>query len=83
MDRYSLQFQGTNDWTLLACLLGAVTALLAGYAAWQLLRRRWRRGAVAASAALSPVALVPVLLADSWLRYRAGEIGRASCRERV
>ena len=80
MDRYSLQFQGTRDWTLLACLLAAVTALLAGYAAWQFLRRRWRRGVLSASAALTPVALVPTLLADAWLRYRAGDArgGRAS-----
>ncbi len=57
----------------MACLLGAVTALLVVYAAWQLRCRRWQRGVVAASAALTPVALVPVLLTASWVRYEAGD----------
>ncbi len=73
MDRYSLQFQGTNDWALLACLLGAVTAVLVGYAVWQALCHRWRSAVLAFAAALSPAALVPALLTDAWLRYRAGD----------
>ena len=73
MEEHSLQFQGVNDWALLTIILTAVTAVLAGYAVWLLINRRRRAGVLAVAAALSPAVLIPVLLGDAWIRYRAGD----------
>ncbi len=68
MESVSLQFHGVRSGNLLVMLSAALAAVLAGVGAWQLLRRRWRYGAVCLGAALGP-AVVVMLAVDTARRY--------------
>ena len=72
MDGPRLEFQGVSSFDLLAVLLIGLPALLIVFGLWRLMRRRYRSGLLAATAAVPPLAGA-LLLADAIAKRWRGQ----------
>ena len=79
MDNTSLEFKGVQSQHLLVLILVSVIVLLLIAGVWQLVRRRWRYGALCLAAAVGPLALIPLLAVEGIGAYLRGDgrTGRA------
>jgi len=71
--RASLEFKGTQNQNLLVLILVAVILVLLIAGVWQLVRRRWRYGALCLAASVGPIALVPLLTIAAIAAYLRGD----------